>query len=158
MKGEQSGEKAMDDWKKELDDHFNELKTTKKEIKDRHENLKNEAKRFLKKSVMPAFLEIKTELNRHKRECSLDSKKDWAVLLVKKNKKKEFVYEINLNADDDKLLASKSVYMPNEKGKLKLGVEGKIRNAGHSMRLDKITKEDIIGDFLEEYKQATRVK
>ncbi len=63
MEGERSGEKAMDDWKKELDDHFNELKTTKKEIKDRHENLKNEAKRFLKKSVMPAFLEMKTELN-----------------------------------------------------------------------------------------------
>ncbi len=45
--------------------------------------------------------------------------------MVKKNKKKEFVYEINLNADGDKLLASKSVYVPNEKGKLKLGVEAR---------------------------------
>lgn len=148
----------MDDWKKQLENHFEELKTSKKEFKDRQEGMKSQGKHFLKKSVMPAFMEIKAELQKHKRECSLDAKKDWAVLMVKKNKKKEFVYEINLTSDGDGMLASKSVYVPNEKGKLKLGVEGKIRNKSHSMKLDKISKEDILADFLEEYRQATRVK
>ena len=71
-------------------------------------------------------------------------KKDWAAILIKKNKHKEFVYEININMDDGKLLASKSVYLPNDKGKLKLGVEGKIRANANSMQIARITKEDII--------------
>lgn len=148
----------MDDWKKQLDSHFEELKHTKKENKDKHESMKAEARRFMKKSVLPAFEEMKEALKKHKREGMLDSKKNWAVLVVKKNKKKEFVYEVNLSSDGEGLLASKSVYVPNEKGKLKLGVEGKIRNVDNSLQPEKISKYDILTDFLEDYRQATRVK
>ncbi len=148
----------MEDWKKQLNSHFEEQKQSKKENREKQEALRADAKKFINKSVLPAFEELKGELKNHKRECLIDAKKDWAALMVKKNKKKEFVYEVNLTSEAGGVQASKSVYMPNEKGKLKLGVEGRIRNPHNALRPDKIGKGDIIADFLEDYKQATRVK
>jgi len=148
----------MENWKTELDEHFKSKKQTRKELKNRKEELKKSARRFIKKTALPAFEELGKELNRHKREALVDKKKNWAALMVRHNKKKEFVYEIMLSAQADHLLASRSVYSPNEKGKLKLGTEGKIRTAENSARLEKIERADIIADFLESYKQATRAR
>lgn len=146
----------MDKWKSELEEHFKEKKQSKKELKDKKEELKKTARRFIKKIVQPAFEELGVELGKHKREALVDKKKDWAALMVRHNKKKEFVYEITLSTEGDHLLASRSVYSPNEKGKLKLSLEGKIRTPDNSARVEKIEREDIIADFLESYKQATR--
>jgi len=148
----------MEDWKKQLQSHFVEQKQNKKEEKEKQDALKTEAKKFINKSVLAAFEDLQSELQKHKRDCAIDAKKNWAVLVVKKNKKKEFVYEVNLVIDSDGLIVSRSIYLPNEKGKLKLGVEGKIRNPKNTLRPAAITKADIIADFLEEYRQATRVK
>jgi len=148
--------KQMEDWKSDLDTHFKERKLAKKELKEKHEKLRKSAKHFFKKIVIPALEEISEELDNYKRKASIDDKKEWASLMVRHNKKKEFVYEIKLGADGDHLLASRSFYSPNDKGKLKLGLEGKIRTVENSARIEKIARADIIADFLESYKQATR--
>lgn len=148
----------MADWKNDLDIYLKEQKKTKKELKHQKDEMRKAVKLFIQTEVIPAFDDLKKEFKKHKRDVEVDSKKDWAVILIKKNKHKEFVYEVNINMDDGKLLASKSVYIPNDKGKLKLGVEGKIRNPSNSMQIGKINKDDIIADFLEAYKSATRVK
>jgi len=146
----------MEDWKLELDTHFKEKKQAKKDLKEKHEKLQKSAKHFIKKIVIPALEEISEELANYKRKASIDDKKEWASLMVRHNKKKEFVYEIKLGVDGDHLLASRSFYSPNEKGNLKLGLEGKIRTSENSARIEKIERADIIADFLESYKQATR--
>jgi hypothetical protein len=148
----------MTDWKNDLDAYLKEQKKTKKELKHQKEEMQRTVKIFMQSEVVPAFDELKKEFKKHKRDVEVENKKDWAVILIKKNKHKEFVYEINISMDDGKLLASKSVYTPNDKGKLKLGVEGKIRNSANSMQIGRIDKDDIIGDFLETYKSATRIK
>ena len=148
----------MENWKTDLKEHFMEQKATKKEIEEKKKLKEKAGKRFIKKEVLPAFEEIEKELKKYRREAQVDSKKDWAALAVKKGKKKEFVYEINVSEEGDKVLASKSVYTPNKKGKLKLGVEGKISNPENSLALTNINKENIIDDFLAEYMEATRIK
>jgi len=148
----------MNDWKVDLEKHLKDQKRTKKELKKRKEELRHEVKHFIEGEVLPAFDDLSKEFKKHKREAEVETKKDWAAILVKKNKHKEFVYEVNITADDGKLLASKSVYTPNDKGKLKLGVEGKIRNNTNSMQIGRVNKDDIIADFLEDYKEATRLK
>lgn len=148
----------MVDWKNDLEAYFSEQKVTKKEIKVQEEESKKIIKRFMEGEVLPALEALQKEFSKHKRELEIDSKKDWAAALVKKKKHKEFVYEININADEGKLMVSKSIYTPNKKGKLKLGVEGKIHNAENSLLMEAVKKEDIIKDFLEYYKDATRVK
>ena len=120
--------------------------------------MKKRVKLFMQGEVLPAFVDLKKEFKKHKREIEVDSKKDWAAVLVKKNKHKEFVYEVNINMDAGKLMVSKRVYQANKKGKLKLGVEGKVRNKKNSFLLDAVKKADIIADFLEYYKGSTRVK
>jgi hypothetical protein len=147
----------MDDWKDDLNQHLKEQKKTKKELKQKKTERHVAVKEFIHGEVLPAFDDLKKEFKKHKRDVEIDKKKNWAVILIKKNKHKEFVYEINISSDDDKLLASKSVYIPNDKGKLKLGVEGKIRNAANSMQIKRVRKDDIIKDFLENYKAATRI-
>ena len=148
----------MDDWKNELDAYFKEQKATKKEIRMKKERIKKIIKHFMQGEVIPAFDALKKEFKKHKREIEVDSKKDWAAVLVKKNKHKEFVYEVNISTENGKLMASKSVYTANKKGKLKLRVEGKIQNPKNSPLLNSVEKEDIIKDFLENYKDSTRMK
>jgi len=60
--------------------------------------------------------------------------------------------------DGEDLRVSKSEYFPNEKGKLKLSFEGKIRNPYGSYDLEMITRELLIADFLESFKEATRIR
>jgi len=146
----------MVNWKTELEAHFKDKKQSKKDLKDKKEELKKAARRFIRKTALPAFEELGKELAKHKREVLVDKKKDWTALLVRHNKKKEFVYEISLSAEGEHLLAIRSFYAPNDKGKLKLGLEGKIRTSENSARIEKIERADIIADFLESYKQATR--
>ena len=148
----------MTDWKDDLSVYLKVQKKTKKELKHQKEEMQQAVKRFLRSEVLPAYEELEKEFKKYKRDVEIDSKKDWAVILIKKNKHKEFVYEINIGIDNGKLLASKSVYIPNEKGKLKLGVEGKIHNSANSMQVSRISKNDIIEDFLEAYKTSTRIK
>ena len=148
----------MDDWKNELDAYFKKQKTSKKELEMKKEEMKKTIRHFMQGEVIPAFDTLKKEFKKHKRDLEVDSKKDWAAGLVKKNKHKEFVYEVNISTVDSKLMASKSVYTINKKGKLKLRVEGKIRNPKNSLLLGSIKKEHIIRDFLENYKDSTRMK
>jgi hypothetical protein len=147
----------MADWKDDLESYLKEQKKTKRELKQRKEEIQKEIKTFMHAEVLDAFEELKKEFKKHKRDVEIDSRKDWAVILIKKNKHKEFVYEVNITMDGGDLLASKSVYLPNDKGKLKLGVEGKIHSSNKSMQISRIDKADIINDFLEAYKDATRV-
>jgi hypothetical protein len=49
--------------------------------------------------------------------------------------------------DDGEIKISKKVYFPNDKGKLKLSLEGKILNSSDSTKLNHIEKKDIINDF-----------
>lgn len=147
----------MGDWRDELELHLKEQKKTKKELKRKNEEMQKVIKNFMQSEVLPALNDLKTEFEKHKRDVEVDSKKDWAVILIKKNKHKEFVYEINISMDDNKLLASKSIYIPNDRGKLKLGVEGKIHNDANSMQINRVFKDDIINDFLQNYKKATRI-
>ena len=147
----------MDNWKQELDAYFKQQKVTKKEIKVKKDGMKKTVKRFVQGEVLPAFEALQKEFKKHKRIMDIDSKKDWAAAMVKKNKHKEFVYEVNINSDDGKLMVSKRVYTVNKKGKLKLGVEGKISNKKNSLLLEAVKKEDIIRDFLDHYKDSTRL-
>jgi len=148
----------MEDWKNELDTYFREQKATKNEIKIKKEGMKKSIKHFMQGEVIPAFDALKREFKKHKREIEVDFKKDWAAVLVKKNKHKEFVYEVNIRTDDGKLTTSKSIYTINKKGKLKLRVQGKIHNPKNSLLLSSVKKEHIIKDFLDNYKDTTRVR
>ncbi|MDO9546762.1 MAG: hypothetical protein Q7J07_08465 [Pelolinea sp.] len=148
----------MDAWQRDLDTYFAKQKKTKKEIKTKQANLKKDIKHFMQGEVLPAFEALKKEFKKHKREITIESKKDWAVVLVKRNSHKEFVYEVNISADAGDLAACKRVYTINKKGKLKLRVEGKISNPGNSPLLISIKKDDIIKDFLEHYKDTTRAR
>lgn len=145
-------------WKVELDEHFMERKKTKKELEEKKEEKRKAIKRFMKKEVQPAIEDLVDELKRYKRDCEIDSKKSWAALVIRHNKKKELVYEINIADENEGLFVSKRIYLPNDKGKLKLEVEGKIQNPQNSLKLDDIKREDIIADFLNSYKDATRIK
>jgi hypothetical protein len=148
----------MEDWQKDLDAYFKKQKKTKKEIKTRKAEIKKSIKRFMQGEVLPAFESLRKEFKKHKREIVIDSKKDWAAALVKRNSHKEFVYEVNINSDAGEILVSKRVYSINKKGKLKLMVEGKISNPSNSPQLALSKEEDIIKDFLEHFKESTRLK
>jgi hypothetical protein len=149
--------KMAEQWKVELDEYFMERKKTKNGLEAKKERKRKAIRHFMKKVARPAFEDLVDELKRYKRDCEIDSKKNWAALLVRHNKKKELVYEIKITEVEESLIVGKKIYFPNDKGKLKLGVEGKIQNHRNSPNLDDVEREDIIADFLNSYKDATRL-
>lgn len=146
----------MANWKKDLDQHFEEQKISRKEMKSKEDVLKKQVKHFIKGPVEDAFSDLQKEFKKHKRILDVETKKDWAAALVKKNKHKEFVYEISMDADNGELKIDKRIYSANKKGKLKLKKEGKIGGRRGAGSIEKITKSDIISDFLKYYKEMTR--
>jgi hypothetical protein len=46
--------------------------------------MKKTIRHFMQGEVIPAFDELKKEFKKHKRDIEVDSKKDWAAVLVKK--------------------------------------------------------------------------
>lgn len=146
----------MNDWKKDLEVHFKTQKRSKQENKTKKELLKKNAKDFIKGEVTSAFKELQKEFKKHKRILDIETKKNWAAALVKKNKHKEFVYEINVSADAENPKVIKRIYSVNKKGKLKLNVEGKIGGRRKAISFESITRDEIIRDFLKHYKDLTR--
>lgn len=144
----------MTDWKKDLRKQLKTQKFSKKEIEKRETDGRKRAKRFIRKTVLPAFASLEKEMQKFKRVGQIDNKKYWAAFLVRKKKKKEFIYEISFFSKDGELVAGKRMYKLNKKGKMKLFGEGKIRGAKKSNMIEKIKAEHIISDFHSHYKKV----
>lgn len=123
-----------------------------KEAQLRVEERREEIKQFIQDTVLPAFNDIKAELEKYERQVEITPGKYKARLVVYHNDAEEFSYVIRGDASHHMSFAW-PVIRPgddsNEVARAEIQRPGGLKRA---FRLAEFTREGIIDDFLEGYK------
>jgi len=142
----------MSDWKSDLESFFQDKQ---KETQVREEKLthtKSEVATFFSTVVVPAFEEIKTELEKYQREVRVSSGTDFASIVVSYKGEAELGYSIKV-----RMRAGSAFPYPETRfrdptdGKMYRG-EGFLRSGAQDYTVAQITKEEIIKHCLSDYK------
>jgi hypothetical protein len=87
----------MSDWKKSLEEFFQEHEAEEQRKQQRQIEVRSEAEQFIKSTVIPAFKEIKTELGKYGREVVIQTYATWAKIEVTFEGQIELTYAIKTN-------------------------------------------------------------
>lgn len=139
----------MADWKSELDKVFGDKENQEAETSRRLEQLKSGVPAYFETVVVPAFNELKEQLEKRDRQVEVRGNQDSASIEVRIHGVMEIHYAVHV------LIWPTHVH---------LYVATKLREGGKSLRgessikrgsedsIENITKEDIVSDFLRLYK------
>lgn len=145
----------MKNWKEDLSDFYKEEERKKQDKKEEIEKKRSEVKNFYSSKVIPAFRELKTELEKHGREVFFYSYEDHAAIVVAFKGKQEFSYIMRVERHSgDRPLPSP--YISWKKGGLNYGKRSPMKpeNQIYSFPIYDISKDDIIEHFLKQYKSC----
>ena len=140
----------MSDWKMGLDNMFKEKVAKAKDDDERIAKNQKAAEAFTASVVVPAFEELKVELEKHGREVRISPGSTGATLLVTYQGNTELEYRLHV-----KVYPTRAVPVPETQyysdGKLWRG-EGYLKSGAQDYSIADITKSDIINHFLMDYK------
>ena len=143
------------DWKEDLDAFFESQAGTVREGDRKLSDTERRTFRFFKQIVFPALEELKAQLRRHGREVAVsrgDRNVPWGRIIVSYAGKEELNYEVQARILTD-TVAIRPIYRSSGTidGKVISSI-GYFRGRADEDDIDHLTKDDIISDFLREYK------
>lgn len=140
----------MDDWKSDLDSFF-EAKASREEKQSK--NLEANRKRvsdYISSVVIPAFEELKIELEKHGREVTIHMGSDLASLEVNYQMDLELDYRFKVR------ISAKGTFPYPETRFMEQGkryiAEGYFRSGSQDFTIEDLSREEIIKSFLVDYK------
>jgi hypothetical protein len=138
------------DWKEDLDRFLRQRATNTASEEKVAEQKKLEGKIFLASKVLPAFAELKVQLEKNGRVVTIFSTEDSVNITVKNEGLEEFNYSIEVSPLK---AAPRTVEMILDRrtGK-KLSAHGTLRSTSPDYSVSSITKEEIIQEALRKYK------
>lgn len=122
------------------------------EARKRIEERREEIKQFIQETVLPAFNDIKTELEKYDRQVEITPGKYKARLVVHRRDAEEFSYVIRGDASHHMSFAWPVIRPGSEENEV---ARAEIQRPGglkRAFRLAEFTQDGIIQDFLEGYK------
>ena len=111
---------------------------------------KSEVAKFFSAVVIPAFEEIKTELEKYQRESNVFGGIDSASIVISYKGYTEFTYSIKVYPGT--LFPCSEIHFRKGSGVKTYRAEGILRAGSHNYTVAQITKEEIIKQFLSDYK------
>jgi choline/glycine/proline betaine transport protein len=147
----------MSDWKKDLNDLFKQKKAKKEIEKEKINKHSLEAEKFYLSVVIPAFEELKPELEKHGREVKINVSKKRASIRVNYEGNLEIGYEINVRIYPNYAHPYPECLYINPKNKLMCRSEGHFRSGSQDYSVLDISKEEIIQNYLNEYEIHIKV-
>lgn len=112
--------------------------------------------RFVSETVMPAFQDLKEELQRHGRAVSIRFSPHAPAMSVVFNGQEEIAFRVEARTFPDRELPYATVRMRERNG-LKLStVESMLRSGAPDYRLEDITRDELIRCFLQHYMSRAR--
>jgi hypothetical protein len=141
----------MEDWKKELNNYFKEKEKLEEKNKANEVQSKKDAGDFISSIVVPAFNELKKELEKNGREVNISSHKESAYISVKFSDVEEMDYGIGVRIHPHMAYPFTTTRTRAKTGEIYLS-EGVIRSGAQDYTVSDISKEDIIQSFLTNYK------
>jgi len=141
---------SSEDWKEDLDRFLRQKATNTASDEKVAEQKKLEGKIFLASKVLPAFADLKVQLEKNGRMVTIYSGQDNVNIIVKNADLEEFNYSIEVSP----LRAAPQtveIITDRQTGK-KLNAVGTLRTRSRDYSLSSITKEEIIQEALRKYK------
>jgi hypothetical protein len=136
----------MANWKDDLKHFFKEGDIDLAQEK-RDEKLRSEVKKFYLKTVQPAFKKLKKELERYGREVNLAVSDSLAAIEVEFEGRLELKYQVKVRDIHPYLAIHYQDAMGNE-----IWAEGNFREGSQRVEIFGLSTDEIIQNFLKEYK------
>jgi hypothetical protein len=140
----------MSDWKSDMKGFFQEKQKKGQVDGDKLKETKSEVARFFSAAVIPAFEEIKTELEKYQREGNVVGGIDSASIVISYKGYTEFTYSIKVHPGTQ--FPYSEIHFRNPSEAKTYRAEGILRTGSQDCTIAQITKEEIIKHFLSDYK------
>ena len=140
----------MSDWKSDMGGFFHEKQKEAQVDADKLKETKSEVATFFSAVVIPAFEEIKTELKKYQRESNVFGGVDNASIVISYKGYTEFTYSIKVYPGTPFPCSEIHFRKPSEVKTYR--AEGILRTGLQDYTIAQITKEEIIKQFLSDYK------
>jgi len=141
----------MSDWKSDLEGFFHQKQKKAQVDEDKLKGTKSEVATFFSAVVIPAFEEIKTELEKYQREGTVLGGIDSASIVISHKGYTEFTYSIKVHPGTS--FPYSEIHFRNPSEAKTYRAEGILRTGSQDYTIAHITKEEIIKHFLSDYKR-----
>lgn len=145
----------MSDWKTDLDDFIRNKERQEKVDENKLKEIDSKVKEFYSTIVTPAFEELKKELEKHQREVQISAGHNLASIIVKYEGELELDYSIKVTVSPKGAHPSQQTHFRDKSGRTHRA-EGYPRSGNQDYTIYNITKDDIIKNFISEYKTHTK--
>jgi hypothetical protein len=136
----------MENWKDDLKSFFEGQKFDKSQ-KEKDAEIKSQVKKFYSSKVQPAFKNLKKELERYGREVDIAVSDNFAAIEVNFRGRLEMSYQIKVR----QVFPYPEMHYQDSSGN-GIWAEGAFREGVQKYSISDIPKEEIIQNFLREYK------
>lgn len=140
----------MSDWKSDLDKFFETAKQKATTESIRRQETATEVQIYLQHEILPAFEELRSELEKHGREVSVHVGQDSGSIIVSFQGKQEFHFTIKSNGSR---VWPETRFREKTNGQI-YRAEGIFHGDSSKSDIYHVKKNDIIKHFLEDYKQT----
>ncbi|TVQ55543.1 MAG: BCCT family transporter [Phycisphaerales bacterium] len=140
----------QEDWRKRLQYVIQGYERYTKAAAERHEQAMPRIASFLDGTVLPAFEQIKAQLEEHRRSAEIEREIDRATLTVHRDGEQEFSYSVHCLVREPLTFAFPEFTVKPDEVSIRAEV---VLSTGRSREyaLDKMTKETIFNDFVAAY-------
>jgi len=134
----------MNDWRTDLGSFF------EKQNKSRAERQLSDIEKFVKNVVVPAFDDLKPELEKYGRAVNVRSSASTATLFVQNMGTDEFTYCVQGRTFPDRIVPFAEIVCKERKGVRLIRTESMFRG-DNEYTIDSIEKDEVIQHFLSNY-------
>jgi hypothetical protein len=138
------------DWKRDLGAFLEEKR------KDKKEERRLELEAFIREVALPAFQELKSELEKHGRLAMIRDAPSSASLKVSNQGEEEITYWIQARTFSDRTVPYPVVRFRERRGVRYVTTEGAFGSGPQAVAVQDVTKDDVIRSFLTYYMRHSR--
>ena len=142
----------MDDWKRELSDLFEKRETDERETARKIEEKQPDVPAFYLTKVIPAFNEIKAELEKYGREVQVHGYEHGASITVSHQGQEQMRYSIEVRVGPGRAFPYPKLRLKDRNTGATFGSEGSLRSGGQDYDVTDISKGEIVRNVLDTYK------
>lgn len=135
----------MADWRDNLSDVF------KTNDEKRHEKEPTQMARFITEVAVPAFGELRGELEQHGRDVTVRAAEGTASVAVRHHGEEEITYRIQSRVFPNGVLPYADVRYRERKGLKLIRMESMFRSGQPDYTIHDVTKDEVIQSFLKHY-------
>ncbi|MDP6523691.1 MAG: hypothetical protein QGI24_00070 [Kiritimatiellia bacterium] len=139
----------MADWRSDLSSVLNSTSTNP--VQTRHEREASQMSGFVREVALPAFSELREELEKSGRDVTIRHSESTATIIVYSSGEEEITYRIQSRTFPNGILPYADIRFKERKGLKLIRAESMVRSGEPDYKLQDVTKDEVIENFLKHY-------